>query len=86
MASLNGLNPAMDGTRFIVAIETRWDVDLAGPGTETFWDVDLAGPGTRTIWDLLPDTLKLDGLAMVLPSRWLASTTPGRWLGKVLRT
>ena len=52
---------------------------------ETFWDSDLAGPGTRTIWDLLPDELKIDGLARVIASRWLAAANPGRWLGKAFR-
>jgi len=65
----------------VVATETRWDV---GTG-ETFWDSDLAGPGTRTIWDLLPDELKIDGLARVIASRWLAAANPGRWLGKAFR-
>jgi len=70
----------MAGTRCIVANETLWDVDLAGPGTTTTWD------GDTTVWDLLPEALKIDGLAKVLPSRWLAAVNPSRWLGKVLRS
>ena len=59
--------------------ETTWD------GNATFWDVDLAGPGTRTVWDLLPDLLKIDQLARVLPSRWVAACKPSGWLAKVKR-
>ena len=67
------------GMRPIVATETEWDAGA------TLWDVDVQGPGTRTIWDLVPDVLKIDQLARVLPSRWLATCLPSGWLVKVKR-
>ena len=59
--------------------ETTWD-----SGTTT-WDRDWDGPGTRTIWDLLPDELKIDQLARVLPAKWLANTLPAKWLARAKR-
>ena len=45
----------MAGMRCIVAIETAWDVDLAGPGTETFWAESVEGTGLQTLdWTLEP--------------------------------
>lgn len=57
-----------------MATETIWD------GGATTWD------GGTTFWDLIPDILKIDGLARVLPSRWLASMKPSKWLGKAFRS
>ena len=53
--------------------ETEWD------GGATLWDVDVQGPGTRTIWDPLPTLLKIDQLAIVVGSSWMANVQPGRW-------
>lgn len=59
--------------------ETTWD------GGTTLWDVDLQGPGTRTVWDLLPDFLKIDELARVVPSNWLARVNPANWIARIRR-
>lgn len=49
-----------------MATETEWD------GGATLWDVDIPSPGDRTFWDLLPDTIKIDQLAKIIPAKWLA--------------
>ena len=61
-----------------MATETNWD------GGSTTWDRDHAGPGTRTIWDLLPDELKIDQLAKVLPAAWMATTRPAAWVARTV--
>lgn len=44
--------------------ETSWD------GGTTTWD------GGTTKWDLIPDDLKIDQLATVAPSDWVAEVQP----------